>query len=124
MTYIVDLFCSAIRGARGLKSPCAAVSCISTNCQMHLHGHDFFVLAEGKGIFSEKDLKTANLINPTRRDVVTMPASDPVTGNDVGGFIVIAFRLNNPGTWVSFSPYLAYLDSPFHHHSGACFSLQ
>jgi Multicopper oxidase len=67
---------------------------------MHLHGHDFFVLGEGRGIFSESDLKTANLINPTRRDVKTMPVSDPPTGNNTGGFIIIAFKLNNPGTWV------------------------
>lgn len=70
---------------------------------MHLHGHDFFVLGEGKGIFSEKDLKEANMINPTRRDVKTMPASDQETGDNVGGFIIIAFRLNNPGTWVNLS---------------------
>jgi hypothetical protein len=26
--------------------------------------------------------------------------SDPPTGNNTGGFIIIAFQLNNPGTWV------------------------
>jgi len=67
---------------------------------MHLHGHDFFVLGEGRGVFSESDLKQVNLINPTRRDVKTMPVSDPPTGNNTGGYIIIAFKLNNPGTWV------------------------
>ena len=66
---------------------------------MHLHGHDFFLIAEGKGIFNESVLRNANLINPTRRDVVTMPVSDP-TANVTGGYIVIAFPLTNPGVWV------------------------
>lgn len=66
---------------------------------MHLHGHDFVLLAEGKGIFNESVLASANYINPTRRDVVTMPA--PAFGTNVtGGFIVIAFPLDNPGVWV------------------------
>jgi hypothetical protein len=37
-------------------------------------------------------------INPTGRDVVSMPA--PKLG-DPGGFIVIAFPLGNPGIWVT-----------------------
>ena len=67
---------------------------------MHLHGHDFLLLAEGKGVFTESVLTTVNLTNPTRRDVVTMPVSDP-TSNVTGGYIVIAFPLNNPGVWVT-----------------------
>lgn len=66
---------------------------------MHLHGHEFYILASGKGIFNESVLTSANLINPTRRDVVTMPGSFP-TSNVTGGYIVIAFPLNNPGVWV------------------------
>jgi hypothetical protein len=42
-------------------------------------------------------LAGAGIINPVRCDVVTLPASDP--GDPVGGFIVIAFPLNNPGIW-------------------------
>jgi hypothetical protein len=38
------------------------------------------------------------MINPPRRDVVTLPASNP--GDPVGGYIVIAFPLDNPGIWV------------------------
>jgi FtsP/CotA-like multicopper oxidase with cupredoxin domain len=67
---------------------------------MHLHGHDFLLLAEGKGVFTESVLTTVNFTNPTRRDVVTMPVSDP-TSNITGGYIVIAFPLNNPGVWVT-----------------------
>jgi Multicopper oxidase len=39
------------------------------------------------------------MINPPRRDVVTLPASNP--GDPVGGYIVIAFPLDNPGIWVT-----------------------
>lgn len=66
---------------------------------MHLHGHDFLLLAEGKGVFNESVLASANFINPTRRDVMTMPASDPGS-NITGGYIAIAFPLDNPGVWV------------------------
>ena len=66
---------------------------------MHLHGHDFLLLAQGTGVFNESVLASASLVNPTRRDVMTMPASDP-TSNVTGGFIVIAFPLDNPGIWV------------------------
>jgi hypothetical protein len=71
--------------------------------QIHLHGHDFLIIAEGKGIFTDSVLATSNLINPPRRDVVTMPASDP-NANVTGGYLVIAFNLNNPGTWVRTAP--------------------
>ena len=66
---------------------------------MHLHGHDFLLLAQGKGVFDENVLASANFVNPPRRDVVTMPASDP-NSNVTGVFIVIAFPLDNPGVWV------------------------
>jgi len=66
---------------------------------MHLHGHDFLILAEGQGVFNSTVLTKLNLINPTRRDIVLMPAA-PSTAAVQGGYIVIAFQLNNPGTWV------------------------
>ena len=66
---------------------------------MHLHGHDFFLIAQGEGTFNDSVLQTAQLINPIRRDVVTMPSSPPKS--DVkGGFVVLAFQLDNPGVWV------------------------
>ena len=66
---------------------------------MHLHGHDFLLLAAGKGVFNEDVLNSANLINPTRRDVVTMPVT-PFNSTPSGGYVVIAFPLDNPGVWV------------------------
>ena len=56
------------------------------------------LLAAGSGTYNDSVLASGNLINPTRRDVVTMPA--PNLG-DPGGFIVIAFPLDNPGIWVT-----------------------
>ncbi|GAB7347924.1 hypothetical protein MBLNU459_g5439t1 [Dothideomycetes sp. NU459] len=55
---------------------------------IHLHGHDFLVLAQGTGTYSSSDV---NLSNPTRRDVATLPAS---------GYLVLAFQTDNPGVWL------------------------
>ena len=64
-----------------------------------MHGHDFLLLASGAGVFNESVLGTINFKNPTRRDVVTLPAS-PRGGSLVGGFLVIGFPLDNFGIWV------------------------
>ncbi|KAL9100135.1 MAG: hypothetical protein Q9163_004451 [Psora crenata] len=61
---------------------------------IHLHGHDFALLAQSKpgekypGSLDQVKLTTTN---PPRRDVVLLPAK---------GYIVIAFRADNPGTWI------------------------
>ncbi|KAK8131536.1 Laccase-1 [Apiospora sp. TS-2023a] len=60
---------------------------------MHLHGHDFLILGhsppEGEPTaFSGGSL---NLENPTRRDVTMLP------GN---GWLVVAFKADNPGNWL------------------------
>ncbi|KAH8653576.1 putative extracellular dihydrogeodin oxidase/laccase [Xylariales sp. PMI_506] len=57
---------------------------------MHLHGHDVWILGQGTGTF---DATTANLTvtNTPRRDVVQLP------GN---GYMVIAFKTDNPGIWL------------------------
>lgn len=56
---------------------------------MHLHGHDFAILGQGKGPFPNDTVP--NLDNPARRDVVDI---------DVGGWAWIAFQINNPGSWL------------------------
>jgi Multicopper oxidase len=58
--------------------------------QIHLHGHDFAILQQiGKATFPDKlHLK---LDNPPRRDVVLLPTD---------GYVVIAFKTDNPGTWL------------------------
>jgi hypothetical protein len=54
-----------------------------------LHGHDFFVLAQETGEFSENTV--LNLDNPLRRDTASLPG---------GGFLVLAFKTDNPGSWL------------------------
>ncbi|USP73626.1 hypothetical protein yc1106_00900 [Curvularia clavata] len=56
---------------------------------IHLHGHDFFVLAQGSGSYSS-DI-TLKLDNPPRRDTAMLPAS---------GYLVLAFETDNPGAWL------------------------
>ena len=55
---------------------------------MHLHGHDFWVLAAGYGDFDATKTDALTLVNAPRRDVAMMPAS---------GYLVIAIKTNNPG---------------------------
>lgn len=57
---------------------------------IHLHGHDFYVLAQGTGTYSSATT-TLNLDNPARRDTAILPAS---------GHLVIAFYTDNPGAWL------------------------
>ncbi|KAI1613469.1 multicopper oxidase-domain-containing protein [Exophiala viscosa] len=57
---------------------------------IHLHGHDFAILQqiENATYPDRLDLKRDN---PPRRDVVFLPDS---------GYVVIAFKTDNPGTWL------------------------
>jgi len=69
---------------------------------MHLHGHDFLLLAQGNGTYVD-GVTTLGLRNPTRRDTASVAA---------GGFIVIAFAVDNPGVW------LFHCHIPFHISGG------
>ncbi|PIA54508.1 hypothetical protein AQUCO_00900808v1 [Aquilegia coerulea] len=61
------------------------------NHPMHLHGFDFYVLAQGFGNFNRtRDSRKFNLYNPQERNTIAVP---------VGGWAVIRFRANNPGVW-------------------------
>ncbi|KAI9359651.1 laccase [Zopfochytrium polystomum] len=57
---------------------------------MHIHGHDWWVLARGTGTFTGKFTDYLTTAVP-RRDVVVLPAS---------GYLAVAFPLDNPGTWL------------------------
>lgn len=57
---------------------------------IHLHGFDFFILASGTGTYSSDNV-TLSLDNPPRRDTALLPAS---------GYLVLAFKTNNPGAWL------------------------
>lgn len=56
---------------------------------IHLHGHDFYLLAQGRGPYDPSSALA--LSNPPRRDVATLPAA---------GHLVIAFKTDNPGAWL------------------------
>ncbi|WEW59691.1 hypothetical protein PRK78_005171 [Emydomyces testavorans] len=65
-------------------------SCAVTTVKIHLHGHDFVLLQQSSTGWNPRELNL-KLNNPPRRDVVLVPA---------GGFVVIAFKADNPGSWV------------------------
>ena len=73
---------------------------------IHLHGHDFYVLGQGIGVFDNSSIADLTFVNPTRRDVAFLPAK---------GWLVISFPTDNPGAWlmhchiVSFTPPLLIL---------------
>jgi FtsP/CotA-like multicopper oxidase with cupredoxin domain len=59
---------------------------------MHLHGHNFQVLAEGTGAW---DGTVTNPANPQRRDTHLMPP-----GMDtVPTYLVMQWESDNPGVW-------------------------
>ncbi|GJS41523.1 RNA-directed DNA polymerase, eukaryota [Tanacetum coccineum] len=61
------------------------------NHPMHLHGMNFYVLAQGFGNYNPAtDSQKFNLVNPQERNTLGVP---------VGGWAVIRFRANNPGVW-------------------------
>ncbi|KAF2763383.1 hypothetical protein EJ05DRAFT_496215 [Pseudovirgaria hyperparasitica] len=71
---------------------------------MHLHGHDFSILAEGIGTWNG----SVRTDNPLRRDTHQMLAAystnNMLNGTITPSYLVIQFRLDNPGIW------------PFHCH--------
>lgn len=56
---------------------------------IHLHGHYFALLAQGEGNYSDSVVLKRD--NPPRRDVALLP---------LGGYLVIAFKADNPGAWL------------------------
>lgn len=55
---------------------------------IHLHGHDFAILAQVPVGDYDKHPVKLELDNPMRRDVALLPG---------GGYLVIAFKTTNPG---------------------------
>ncbi|KAF2683845.1 multicopper oxidase [Lentithecium fluviatile CBS 122367] len=70
---------------------------------IHLHGHDFFVLASAMNATWSGDISGLNFDNPPRRDTATLPAR---------GYLVVAFESDNPGAW------LMHCHIPFHVAAG------
>jgi FtsP/CotA-like multicopper oxidase with cupredoxin domain len=57
---------------------------------IHLHGHDFQILAQGSGAY-DSSTTVLTTTNPPRRDVAMLPSA---------GHLVIAFQADNPGAWL------------------------
>ncbi|WOL14967.1 laccase-24-like [Canna indica] len=61
------------------------------NHPMHLHGFNFFVVAQGFGNYNATAAKRSfNLVDPQVRNTIGVPT---------GGWAVIRFVANNPGVW-------------------------
>ncbi|KAL1630095.1 hypothetical protein SLS54_000955 [Diplodia seriata] len=71
---------------------------------IHLHGHDFAILAQENRTYDElvDPVTTFNLTNPPRRDVVFLPSN---------GFVALAFKPDNPGIWLILERQPDILDS-------------
>ncbi|XP_052884891.1 laccase-12-like isoform X2 [Gossypium arboreum] len=62
------------------------------NHPIHLHGYDFYIIADGFGNFNPKrDTSKFNLVDPPLRNTVAVPAN---------GWAVIRFVADNPGVWL------------------------
>eukprot|EP00250_Pteridium_aquilinum_P013203 c21197_g1_i1 orf=236-1981(+) len=76
----------------------------------HIHGHDFWVLAYGLGVFDPAiHPKTFNLENPPLRNTVALYPY---------GWTAVRFVADNPGVW----PFHCHLESHFHMGMGIVFA--
>lgn len=57
---------------------------------MHLHGHKFWVMAQGNGYFNASDYSAIPRERRLLRDTVTIEAY---------GYVLIRFVADNPGMW-------------------------
>ncbi|OAY69021.1 Laccase-3 [Ananas comosus] len=65
---------------------------VGENHPIHIHGYDFYILAEGFGNFDPaKDTAKFNLVDPPMRNTVAVP---------VKGWAVVRFVADNPGVWL------------------------
>ncbi|KAK1271732.1 Laccase-3 [Acorus gramineus] len=90
-----------VRGTKGLKLKYGSVVQIvlqgtnivaGENHPIHLHGYDFYILAEGFGNFNPAtDKARFNMVDPPLRNTVAVP---------VNGWSVIRFKADNPGVWL------------------------
>lgn len=60
---------------------------------MHLHGHNFFILSEGGGVW---DGGAGNYDNQPRRDTQILRQADP---NGGASHLAVQFKTDNPGVW-------------------------
>ncbi|KAJ5980226.1 hypothetical protein N7481_007524 [Penicillium waksmanii] len=55
---------------------------------IHLHGHDFVILAQGTGLYGGE---ITTLAKPPKRDIAMLPEN---------GYLVTAFKTDNQGAWL------------------------
>ncbi|KAK9063177.1 hypothetical protein SSX86_017047 [Deinandra increscens subsp. villosa] len=61
------------------------------NHPIHIHGHNFFIVATGFGNFDpKKDTARYNLVDPPERNTVGVP---------MGGWAAVRINADNPGVW-------------------------
>ncbi|KAK6393792.1 hypothetical protein LTR65_002169 [Meristemomyces frigidus] len=58
---------------------------------IHLHGHDFVILAQEDSAWDGKTIPEMQHLNPPRRDVALLYS---------GGYLALGFKLDNPGIWL------------------------
>ncbi|KAK1271729.1 Laccase-12 [Acorus gramineus] len=64
---------------------------LGQNHPIHLHGYDFYILAQGFGNFNlATDKAKFNMVDPPLRNTMGVP---------VNGWAVIRFKADNPGDW-------------------------
>jgi FtsP/CotA-like multicopper oxidase with cupredoxin domain len=69
-----------------------AINSVAEFHPWHLHGHSFWVVGTGQGIFdATTDVATYNLVNPILRDTVVL---QPL------GWTAVRFITDNPGAWL------------------------
>ncbi|KAF3905140.1 Laccase-2 [Orbilia brochopaga] len=85
------------------KDPAKGVA-LPVQHPIHLHGHDFVILAQvSRAQFDPNNPPAFDLKNPARRDTALLPYD---------GYMVIGFQAKNPGAW------LIHCHLPFHSSSG------
>ena len=67
------------------------ISSTNRSGKIHLHGHDFAILEQAEHKVWSPNNMSLKLRNPPRRDVVLLPTN---------GYVVIAFKADNPGPWL------------------------
>ncbi|CAM6126865.1 unnamed protein product [Calypogeia fissa] len=76
----------------------------------HLHGHDFWVLGYGNGVFDEStDYDTLNYVNPPKMNTASVYPD---------GWTYLRFVANNPGAW----PFHCHIEPHFHMGMGVIFA--
>jgi FtsP/CotA-like multicopper oxidase with cupredoxin domain len=68
----------------------ATIHTVPSGHPMHLHGHDFRILDQ-KDVPFDIETFTPDLDNPPKRDTAMVPQ---------GGYLMIAFQMDNPGAWL------------------------